>query len=245
MARKITGIIVVFLFSLFNSYGQTLGATIHAFTQVYDTVYGIQYYDKYNPKLGGDSVRKYFDGHLCNGPIEDHYPEGQLLHKGYYTDGKLTQYTNYYPDGQVERIFRPTSDRKDELKKYYKNTVVKSDVQYYEGNSTLWQDYYDNGQLSYVEEYDKKHERVLRRCSYYKDGKPLSVFVPLESKDPIIRYSMKEYFPNGQLQNESESIYSKDSYDFFKDGDEKQYDERGNLVAESEYVGGKLNNTIK
>ena len=237
--------ICFFLTSSVKSYGQSLGAATHTFTQVDDSTFGIQFYDKYNPKLGGDSIRKYFDGHLCNGLIEDHYSDGNILHKGYYTNGKLTQYTNYYPDGVVERVFRPTSDRKDELKKYYESKTLKSDVQYYDGNSTLWQDYYDNGQLSYVEEYDKKHERILRRCSYYKDGKPLSIFVPLETKGDIIRYSLKEYFPNGQLQEESEALYSKDSFDFFKDGHDKQYDDKGNLVAEYEYVGGHLNNTIK
>jgi antitoxin component YwqK of YwqJK toxin-antitoxin module len=233
------------LFTIIQVNGQTLGAVSHTFKQVYDSTYGIQFYDKYNPMVGGDSIRKYFDGHLCNGMIEDLYPDGKVLHKGYYTDGKLTQYTNYYPDGIVERVFRPTSDRKSELKKYYNNKTLKSDVDYYEGNTTLWQDYYDNGQLSYLEEYDKRHERVLRRCSYYKDGKPLSVFIPSVITGAIIRYSLKEYFPDGGLQEESEALYCKDSYDFLKDGDDKQYDQKGNLVAEYEYVGGRLNQTIK
>ncbi len=244
--RIIIGVIRLVILSFLSEVsGQTLGAQTHSFKQVYDTIYGIQYYDNYNPVLGGDSVRKYSEGHLCNGLIEDNYPDGKILHKGFYTDGKLTQYTNYYPVGQVERIFRTTSDRKNELKKYYPNKAMKSDVQYFEGNSTLWQDYYDNGQLSYLEEYDKKHEKVLRRCSYYKDGKPRSVFGPLPNKGIEIRYSLKEYYPNGQLQEESEALYNPDSYDFLKDGDAKQYDDKGNLVAEYEFVGGKLNRTIK
>lgn len=220
---------------------------MHSFAPIYDSVYGIQFYDKYNPMLDGDSARKFFDGTLCNNMIEDYYPDGKLLHKGFYTNGKLTEYSNYYPDGEVERVFKPISDRKNELKKYYPNKVLKSDVIYYDGNSTLWQDYYDNGQLSYVEEYDKKHQRVLRRCFYFRDGKPQSVFVPIKSKskDGTIRYSLMEYFPNGQLKEESEAIYNQDSYDFLKDGDDKQYDAKGNLVAEYEYVGGRINSTIK
>ncbi len=234
------------LMSLFNSLsGQSLGSKTHVFNDVYDTVYGIQFYDKYNTIMDGDSVRKYFDGHLCNGLIEDHYPDSKILHKGFYTDGKLTQYTNYYPNGQVERVYKPTSDRKTELKKYYPNKVLKSEVQYFEGNSTLWQDYFDTGQLSYVEEYDKKHTRVLKRCSYYKDGKPHSIFIPLKTDGAKIVYSLKEYYANGQLQEESEALYNPDSYDFLKDGDVKDYDEKGNLTGEYEYVGGKLNQTIK
>ena len=225
---------------------QALGSQIHSFAKVYDSVFGIQFYDKYNPDLEGDSLRKYPDGHLCNATLEDHYPDMEVLHKGFYVNGKLSQYTNYYQGGQVERTFKPISDRKNELIKYYPNAVVKSDVIYYEGNSTLWQDYFDNGKLSYEEEYDKKHQRLLKRCSYYRDGKPESVFVPLKkSGDGILRYSLKEYYPNGQLKEESVSIYNQDSFDFLKDGDEKEYDEKGNLTAEYEYVGGKINNTIK
>ncbi len=235
--------ILLYLPSLVS--GQTLGAQVHSFKQVYDSVYGIQFYDKYNPMLGGDSVRKYSEGHLCNGLIEDHYPDGTLLHKGFYTDGRLTQFTNYYPNGEVERVFKPTSDRKSELKKYYQNKIIKSDVKYYEGVTTLWQDYFDNGQLSYLEEYGKWHTRVLRRCSYYRDGKPASIFEPLEIKGALIKYSQKEYFPNGQLQEESEALYNKDDYDFLKDGDDKIYDDKGNLINEYEYVGGKINSTIK
>jgi len=246
VVRAFFGTVFFVLMCLLNTVSsQSLGAKVHLFSQVYDSVYGIQYYDNFNPILGGDSIRKYFDGHLCNGLIEDHYPDGKILHKGFYTDGKLTQYTNYFEDGQLERVFKPTSDRKDELKKYFPNKKLKSDVEYFEGNSTLWQDYYDNGQLSYLEEYDKKHERVLRRCSYYRDGKARSVFVPLEIKGAIIKYSLKEYFPNGQLQEESEALYNADSYDFVKDGDAKQYDDKGNLIGEYEFVGGKLNKTIK
>jgi len=230
-----------------NPLGKTLGSQMHTFAQVYDSIYGIQYYDKYNPLTDGDSLRKFFDGTLCNNMIDDYYPDGKVLHKGFYMDGKLTQYTNYYPDGQVERTFRPTSERKNELMKYYQNKALKSDVLYYGENSTLWQDYYDNGQLSYIEEYDKKHERVLKRCSYYKDGKPQSIFVPIETKtnDQIIRYSLKEYFSSGQLKEESEAIYNKDTFDFLKDGEDKEYDEKGNMVADNEYVGGKLSNKIK
>jgi MORN repeat variant len=197
---------------------------------------------------GGDSVRKYFDGHLCNGLIEDHYPDGTILHKGYYTDGKITIYSNYYPDGQQERTFKMVSDRKNEMIKYYQNKKTKSDVQYYLGNTTLWQDYYDNGQLSYLEEYDKKHERLMRRCSYFRDGKPESIFMPDESNKVsrgMIVYTLKEYFPSGQLHEESQMLYSKDSYDFMKDGYDKVYDEKGTLVGQYDYEGGRLSNSIE
>jgi antitoxin component YwqK of YwqJK toxin-antitoxin module len=247
------GIIAGILFASLNSVtgqislSKTLGSETHSFAQVFDSVYGIQFYGKYNPAEDGYKVRKFSDGTMCNNMIDDYYPDGKIVHKGFYTAGVLTEYINFYPDGKVERVFKPVTERKTELKKFYQNEVLKSDVVYYDGNSTLWQDYYDNGQLSYIEEYDKKHQQVLRRCSYFRDGKPESIFMPVDSKskDGIIRYSLKEYFPNGQLKEESTSIYSPDSYDFLKDGDAKQYDDKGNVVAEYIYVGGVINQTIK
>jgi len=219
---------------------------MHSFAFVFDSVYGIQYYAKFNPAEDGYKVRKFSDGSLCNNMIDDYYPDGKLLHKGFYTAGVLTEYINFYPDGKVERAFKPVTERKNELKKFYQDETLKSDVVYLDGNSILWQDYFDNGQLSYVEEYDKKHQRVMRRCFYYRDGKPESIFLPLDSKSSgVIRYSLKEYFANGQLKEESQSIYSPDSYDFLKDGDDKQYDDKGTLVAEFIYVGGAINQTIK
>lgn len=242
---------LISLVSLNNVTGQivsrTLGSEMHTFSQVFDSVYGIQYYSRYNPAEDGNKVRKFSDGTLCNNMINDYYPDGKIIHKGFYTAGVLTEYSNFYPDGKVERVFKPVTERKNELKKYYQNEILKSDVVFQEDNAILWQDYYDNGQLSYIEEYDKKHQQVLRRCSYFRDGKPESVFVPLvnQLKDGVIRYSLKEYFSNGRLKDESQSIYNPDSSDFLKDGDEKEYDERGNVVAEYIYVGGIINQTIK
>jgi antitoxin component YwqK of YwqJK toxin-antitoxin module len=251
--KLLSGIILLIFFASLNSVkgqgglSKTLGSEVHSFGQVFDSVYGIQFYSKYNPAEDGYKVRKFSDGTLCNNMIDDFYPDGKIIHKGFYTAGVLTEYINFYPDGRVERVFKPVTERKSELKKYYQNEVLKSDVIYLEDNSNLWQDYYDNGQLSYVEEYDKKHQQVLRRCFYFRDGKPESIFLPLDSKskDGLLRYSFKEYFSNGQLKEESTSIYNADTYDFIKDGDAKQYDEKGNVVAEYIYVGGRINQTIK
>lgn len=251
--KSLSGTIFVILWASLNSVSgqislsKTLGSEMHVFSQVYDSTYGIQFYDKYNPATEGYSLRKFSNGTLCDNMIDDYYPDGKLLHRGFYSAGVLTEYSNFYPDGKLERVYKLVTERKNELKKYYQNETLKSDVMYFESNSTLWQDYYDNGQLSYLEEYDKKHQRLLRRCSYFRDGKPESIFVPIESKskDAIIRYSLKDYYPNGQLKEESESIYSQDSYDFLRDGDDKQYDDKGSLTAEYIYVGGAVNKTIK
>ncbi|HOP45048.1 MAG TPA: hypothetical protein PLA11_16115, partial [Flavobacteriales bacterium] len=73
--------------------------------QIADATLAIVAYDDYNPRIGGEAVRMGANG-PCIGWVEDHYPDGVLQHKGYYDDGRLVIYKNYYPDGTLEREFR-------------------------------------------------------------------------------------------------------------------------------------------
>ncbi len=74
--------------------------------KVIDEKYGIVMYEKLNMMLGKDSIRNGATGYAANGFIEDYYTSGQLLHKGFYVDGQLKIYKNYYPNGKEEQVFR-------------------------------------------------------------------------------------------------------------------------------------------
>jgi antitoxin component YwqK of YwqJK toxin-antitoxin module len=228
-----------------NFKGQVPTEKLYDLKDLYDSTYGIQVFDRFNAALGGDSVRKNLQGYVCNGWVQDHYKTGTLLHKGFYADGMVTLYTNYYPNGQEEREFKAVTERKSVMKKFYQDGKQRSEVEFYDGNAISYHDFFENGTPSYVEEYDKKHERLLQRCSYYPDGKPMTLFVPITDKKPI-KYSHKEYFPGGvQVKEEYTVIYSSDALDYIKDGEDKVYDEKGSLVSDIEYVAGQENRTIK
>jgi len=249
LTRRGTYIIIAVFFvgrltAQVNFSGQVPHEKQYDFREMYDSTYGIQYFDKFCPVLGGDSSRKSLQGYASSGWVEDHYKNGALIHKGFYSNGQLTIYTNYYPNGGVERDYKLVTETKTELKKYFPNGKLKSDVLYIDGNAILWQDYYDNGQIQYVEEFDKKHERLLQRCSYYKDGKPQATFQPNGDKKPY-RYSKNEYYPNGQLKESQQMLYSSDALDFVKDGEDKQFDEKGTLTSDVVYAAGEVDHTIK
>jgi len=243
--------LLIAVFSFFNVRAQDdlkkqiAREKVYDLKDIYDSTYGIQLFDKYNPATGGDSVRKNLQGYMSNGFIQDHYKDGTLLHKGFYTDGVLSLYTNYYPNGQEERAFKAVTERKSEMKKYYSSGKIRSDVLFFDGNAISYHDSYENGNPSYVEEYDKKHERLLQRCSYFEDGKPESLFVPITDKSPI-KYSHKEYYPGGtQLKEEYIMLFSPDALDFIKDGEDKAYDEKGTVTSDIIYVDGQENQKIK
>jgi len=228
-----------------NFKGQVAHEKVYDLKDIYDSTYGIQLFDKFNSAMGGDSVRKTLQGYMCNGFVQDHYKNGALLHKGFYTDGQLTMYSNYYPNGQEERTFKAVTERKSEMKKYFESGKIKSVVDFYDGNAISYHDFYENGNPAYVEEYDKKHERLLQRCSFFQDGKPENLFMPITEKAPIV-YAHKEYFPGGvQVKEEYQMVYSSNALDYIKEGEDKVYDEKGTLVSDVQYVDGQVNKTIK
>jgi hypothetical protein len=135
--RKI--ITMIFIAFSFNIIAQPQSFTADSI----DSEYGIEYYKRYNSFLGGEEQRM-CNGSPCNEQIEDQYKNGKLLHKGYYTEGQLVTFKNYYPDGTIERDFKRVSPVKCKIAKYYPDGKPKSEVTYFNGNPIEWTDYYPN-----------------------------------------------------------------------------------------------------
>src|SRR5689334_12695522 len=83
-------------------YAQVKKGDTREFKAVYDSTYGINIYEALNMNTGGDSTRNDVKGYALQGWMEDFYPDGKVLHKGYYIDGQLKAYKNFYPNGQLE-----------------------------------------------------------------------------------------------------------------------------------------------
>lgn len=193
---------------------------------VVDSVDGITMYERLNHKLGLDSTRN-CKGYACNGMVKDYYTSGKMLHKGYYKDGHLTSYTNYYPDGQKERSFVVMSDLESEMTLYYPDGTIKSKQSYHDFQPIFWKDYYKNGELSYHMEYDKeigshvikrnyneygiltsemylsnKKKKLFRQNEYYDTGVPSTKGV-LTFDDQLLVHIKNgkwlHYYPNGKI----------------------------------------------
>lgn len=204
---------------------------------IIDSTYGIIMYDNLNVTLGGDSVRN-CNGYACNGWVEDFYTTGQLLHKGYYQQGQLKTYRNFYPNNQVERIFKAIDDYKSSLKVYYEDGKPKSDVIYDGQSPIMWTDYYPNGQIEFVEVYNKSGEFYVSKKSYYQDGKVETQLDMVSPKKKL--YISKEFYSNGQLKEEGQVAYNPEMLDYQKIGSWKTFKEDGKPRSEQLYVNGKL-----
>jgi len=198
--------------------------------KVLDPEYGITMYDKLNFEIGGDSVRNDKKGYAQQGWIDDIYESGSILHKGFYEDGHLKAYKNFYPNGNVERVFKIVDFKRCNMQLFYPDGKIKSDVTYYETNPQIWTDYYANGQIEYTEENAKSMEYLIQRKSYSEDGKPQELFEMIDPKKKL--YSKKEYYENGNIKAEGQMRFSPSAVDYQKDGTWKNYDESGKVTTE-------------
>ncbi len=207
-----------------------------------DSTFGIMRYEKYNKFIGGDSVR-IENGMKCNTWVEDYYPSGKLMHKGFYVEGKLNMYKNYYANGQEERSFRNINEYRCNLKIYHTNGKMKSDIDYSEGYEYKTVDFYPNGNKEYVEELDKGKELFILKEYYYENG-ILAKRTVIENKKKKW-YSHKEFYEDGKIKEEGTLVYSPNLGDYIKDGIWKLYDKNAKLVADQYYIFGEKNKETK
>ena len=202
--------------------------------KVIDETYGIVMYEKLNMMLGDKSTRNGMNGYAANGFLEDYYTTGELLHKGFYVDGQLKIYKNYYPNGNVERNFRMVDIKKSKMTLFYENATMKSDIVYVENEPLSWIDYYANGMIEFEEIYDKSFQYYERKATYFTSGKPENILELTDNKKLI--YNQISYFENGNIKEQGIVKYNKSMFDYERIGDWKLYDEKGAAIKIQKYV---------
>jgi len=207
-----------------------------------DPVYGITAYEALNSQLDGDSTRR-CDGYACIGWVEDNYDDGTLMHRGYYNDGQLIMYKNYYPNGNLEREFKVLDNLKCQVKLYFPNGQMRSYVRYHRGDPFIWQDYYDNGQLQYDEELNKKTGAYIKSNTFTASGSPMLSLELVNKKR--MEFEHREYHINGQVKLEGGTRYVSSIMDQRRMGIWKHFDIDGKLTQEDTYVDGKVSKEKK
>lgn len=203
---------------------------------IIDETYGIVIYEQLNMMLGEGSTRNGINGYAANGFLEDYYTTGQLLHKGFYVDGQLKIYKNYFPNGNVERNFRMVDIKKSKMTIFYEDGTMKSDIVYIENEALSWIDYHPNGLVEFEEIYDKSFQYYEKKGNYFKDGKPESV-LELTDKKKLL-YNQSYYFENGNLKEQGVVKYNKAMFDYERIGEWKLYNESGVAIKIQKYTNG-------
>ncbi len=206
--------------------------------EITDPDYGIIRYNKMVADIGGDSIRYTKDGYNSQGWQEDYYMSGKLLHKGFYADGFIKVFKNYYENGQVERSYSSTDPKHSKMEIYYDDGKTRSTIQYFDGNAQNQYDFFKNGTPEYVEENDKNVEFLYKRNTYFQNGQPESLFELVDKKSK--KYIKKEFYENGKLKEEGPMIFRKDLGDYQKEGEWTYYDEKGAKTKSEKYHSGQV-----
>lgn len=197
----------------------------------------ILYYERFNAFTEGDSVRTCMK-RPCNGIIKDYWENGSLKHKAYYQNGRITNgYENYFDNEQIERKFVIINTGSAELTVYYKDGTMRSKVEYRKKNAIKWIDYYPNGNLEFIEEYDNNMEYYIKYNFYFMNGKPQSLLELVDKTKRI--YTSKAYYKNGQLKEEGLRQQNASLGDYVRIGEWKFYDDSGNLIETRDFYKGE------
>jgi antitoxin component YwqK of YwqJK toxin-antitoxin module len=204
---------------------------------VIDKKYGIIMYEKLNILLGGDTVRNK-NGYAANGFVQDFYKTGELLHKGFYVDGQLKIYKNYFPNGKVERNFRMVDLKKGKMDIFYEDGTPKTKVFYIDGEAQKWEDFYSNGTLEYIEVYDKSITYYIEKGNFHENGSVENSLV-LENKKKML-YTQTYYHKNTKVKEVGQMQYDKSMFDYVRLGTWKQFDENGKQTKAVKYANGEV-----
>jgi len=202
--------------------------------EVVDSNYGITIYNKLVPCMGGDSIRYNKVGYNAQSWQEDYYASGKLLHRGFYIDGQIKVFKNYWENGNLERELITVDNLRCKLFTYYPNGQARSEITYYEGVEIKQKDFFENGSVELDEEIDKKDGSIIKRIINYPDSKPKVIMELIDKKNKI--YSYKEYYENGNVKEEGTLNFRKDMNDYVKNGQWKFYNEQGQLVKTANYI---------
>lgn len=204
---------------------------------VIDAKYGIIMYKNLNMMLGSDTIRN-VNGYAANGFVKDFYITGQLLHKGFYVEGQLKVYRNFFPDGTVERNFRMVDTKKSKMDIYYKDGTEKSKITYVNSEAQSWADYYPSGTLEFIEVYDKNIQYYIEKGNYFEDGSPENTLV-LENKKKLV-YTQTYFYANGEVKRVGQMKYVKTEFDYQNIGTWVEYDNAGKAIKEIKYASGSI-----
>lgn len=236
-------LIVVFSFSSLVGSAQRFadqvpGLKRYTVAEALDPDKGIKMYNKLVPSIGGDSIRYNNSGYNLQGWQEDYYINGNLLHKGFYVDGQIKVFKNFFESGQIERSIVVSDPVRCSVDIYYPNGTVRTQILYYSGTAQNEYSFFPNGSKATVLEKDKDAKYIYRNSKYYENGAPATEFSLVDKKAK--KYSEKEYYENGKVKVEGYTCYKEDAKDYQKEGDWSYYNEKGQLIKKEKYKNGAL-----
>jgi len=200
--------------------------------EILDSVDGLMLYEPLNMILWGDSTR-IEKGYAVSGWISDYYNDGKLLHKGYYIDGQLKVYKNYFPNGNIERSFSNIDNTTYKMTIFYSSGIKKRSRIFHNKFIVEQTDYNNKGIVLNKETYSKDNNILLIRTKFFNDG---SIKEEIKIKNPDkMSYTSTNYYNSGNVEFSGKLNYNSVNEDYIKVGKWNYYKEDGKLEKSKKY----------
>ncbi len=185
-------------------------------THVLDSTEGILIYNKMMSVIKADFETIKKNGYEVKGWNEEYYDSGQLLHVSYYRDRKLVLFKNFFENGQAEHNVSYTDSLNCAIDVFFENGSIKNQIAFYSGAPRKLTDFFPNGLPKNNIEYDTDLQRVYVKRTWYVNAEIQYelLMVDKEGKE----YSLKLFYPNGQVKEEGHLHYDPQQRAYYKTG---------------------------
>lgn len=174
--------------------------------------------------LGADTLR-FQNNNLAQGWIEDYYSSGELKHKGFYKNGKLLLYKNYFINGICAQALTSNDPLNHSIETFYPNGFLNEQKIYFNSQLKRCIEYFENGNVESKTEFDRESKLIVYKKAWYSNGQLKS---ELKLTDKTTKtYSEKNYHDNGLLKEEGNLLISLDNKSYKKKGVWNTYDRTG------------------
>lgn len=194
-------------------------------THVLDSTEGILIYNRMMGVIKADFETIKRNGYEVKGWNEEYYDSGQLLHVSYYRDSKLVLFKNFFENGQCEHNVAYTDSMNCSIDVYFENGSIKNQIAFYSGVPKKLTDFFPNGLPKNNIEYDTELQRVFSKRSWYVNAEVQYELLMLDKEGR--NYSLKLFYPNGQLKEEGQLVYDTKDRSYYKNGIWTSYESSG------------------
>lgn len=220
------------------SFAQGMPGTQKRYAEkdIVDSAQGIHLYARLMEALGGDSVTHNSAGNSLQGWHDEFYTSGQLMHRGFYVNGKVITFKNFYENGRCERSVENPDPLHCNVTIFFNDGQPRRQVQYYNGKAQKLYEFYESGLPKYAEENEKEMKYLTLKKSWYINGNLESSLELTDRKTK--RYTQKSYYLNGQLKEEGTIELLTGTSDYVKDGNWYSYDSNGKKRGPEKHLHG-------
>lgn len=174
--------------------------------------------------FGADTLRLQ-NNSLAQGWIEDYYSSGELKHRGFYKNGKLLLYKNYFISGICAQVLTSSDPLNHTIDTYFANGFLNEQKIYFNSQLKKCTEYFENGNVKSKTEFERENKLIIYKKVWYSNGLLKS---EMKLTDKVSKtYTERNYHDNGLLKEEGSLLISLDNKSYKRNGVWNTYDRTG------------------